>query len=425
MKKLVIAMVAVLLVAALAISIPQISAKSDTAAAAAAQTAETAEAEKTETTETAQTETAAAESVDAVSEDDVVTVYSSAYVDYDALYAAYDPDEIAVTINGHEVTWDEYYTWISYYTENLEYYMQMYAMYGYTMSWSDVIDDETGTTCADEAVSTSLQFVEQIYNTLDYAEANGYLTDDVYAELEEDEQAKIAELIESGTLEEGAGEEEFEAYLRENHSSLTQYNAIALFGIITDRIYIDLYGENSELVTDEQALEYYNENSYIYANHILFLNTDSSTGEALSDADLEAILAKAQEISDELNAIEDDEERAARFLELKEEYDEDTGKEYYPNGYIFGLGEMVDEFDSAARALAVYEVSAPVESSYGYHIIMRMPDDMDAVVTSEDASTRELAGSALFNDLMDEIMAANEAKLTPACESFSLLDYLA
>lgn len=40
-------------------------------------------------------------------------------------------------------------------------------------------------------------------------------------------------------------------------------------------------------------------------------------------------------------------------------------------GY-FGRGKMVKEFEKAAFSLAVGEVSAPVKTRYGYHVIKRM-----------------------------------------------------
>ena len=40
-------------------------------------------------------------------------------------------------------------------------------------------------------------------------------------------------------------------------------------------------------------------------------------------------------------------------------------------GY-FGRGKMVKEFERAAFSLAVGEVSGPVKTRYGYHVIKRM-----------------------------------------------------
>ena len=82
-----------------------------------------------------------------------------------------------------------------------------------------------------------------------------------------------------------------------------------------------------------------------------------------------------------------------RFKELKEEYCEDTGKTAFPDGYLFRSGEMVEEFENAAMLLEEYGVSEPVESPYGYHIILRLPLDADALMgyssTGEALNARE------------------------------------
>ena len=52
-------------------------------------------------------------------------------------------------------------------------------------------------------------------------------------------------------------------------------------------------------------------------------------------------------------------------------YSEDSGLATNPDGYTTTLGKMVPEFEGAALALEFGGISDIVESSYGYHIILR------------------------------------------------------
>lgn len=62
-----------------------------------------------------------------------------------------------------------------------------------------------------------------------------------------------------------------------------------------------------------------------------------------------------------------------KFGSLAREMSVDTGSARRDGslGY-FGRGAMVKEFEKAAFALAVGEVSGPVKSQYGYHVIKRL-----------------------------------------------------
>ncbi len=61
------------------------------------------------------------------------------------------------------------------------------------------------------------------------------------------------------------------------------------------------------------------------------------------------------------------------FDALIKEYGKDPGVEKNPNGYIFTKGEMVEGFENAAFSLREGEISQPVKTDYGYHIIKRLP----------------------------------------------------
>ncbi|MGG3956759.1 peptidylprolyl isomerase [Bhargavaea massiliensis] len=100
-------------------------------------------------------------------------------------------------------------------------------------------------------------------------------------------------------------------------------------------------------VTDEELKKYYNEyKPKVRASHILV--DDEKT---------------AKEIKAKLEKGED-------FAKLAKQYSKDTGSAQ--NGGDlgwFGPGKMVEEFEKAAYTLNVGEISNPVKTQFGYHII--------------------------------------------------------
>lgn len=64
--------------------------------------------------------------------------------------------------------------------------------------------------------------------------------------------------------------------------------------------------------------------------------------------------------------------KGEKFAELAKELSLDTGsgKRGGDLGY-FGRGKMVKSFESAAFALTVGQVSEPIKTEFGYHIIKR------------------------------------------------------
>ena len=93
--------------------------------------------------------------------------------------------------------------------------------------------------------------------------------------------------------------------------------------------------------TRKKVQAYAKENNYITSAHILFLTSETVTGEdgkstskELSDEKKAERRQKAEELCAELKAITDDSARWTRFKELMNEYSEDTGLAQFPRGLL-------------------------------------------------------------------------------------------
>ncbi len=113
-------------------------------------------------------------------------------------------------------------------------------------------------------------------------------------------------------------------------------------------------------IEDSEIKEAYEE---VRPSHILIL-PDDDTEEGWAKAE-----AKAWQIHAEVDAD--------NFAELAQSYSEDSSAERGGDiGYI-SRGQTVQEFEATAFALALAEISEPVRSQFGYHIIM-LTDRRDA-----------------------------------------------
>ncbi|WP_058308265.1 peptidylprolyl isomerase [Gracilibacillus massiliensis] len=99
--------------------------------------------------------------------------------------------------------------------------------------------------------------------------------------------------------------------------------------------------------------------------------------------------ATANEVIEKLNDGED-------FAAVAEEYSTDTGSA--ANGGElpeFGVGEMVPEFEDAAYNLEIDEISEPVQSQHGFHVIKVTDrvevEDVEPLEDVEDQLRREIA----------------------------------
>lgn len=173
---------------------------------------------------------------------------------------------------------------------------------------------------------------------------------------------------------------------------------------ITDELIDRMLGSNYELekifadeVSDDAVKKNFEEN-YLRAKHILLSTMDTGTYELYDDAKIAEQKALADELLARAQGGED-------FDAMVAEYSEDPGSATNPDGYYFTAGRMVEEFENTTRSLGMNEIGI-CESTYGYHIIKRLP------LEDDEASLAEIRQQL--------IQAAVEEKLPALLEEYGL-----
>ena len=150
------------------------------------------------------------------------------------------------------------------------------------------------------------------------------------------------------TIENFGGKEAFNSALE--YYGLTEE---VLKEDIEMNLYVSKLLESKVEITEDDMKNYFEENKdsfkqeeQVKARHILVEDEET-----------------AKEVRKKLDDGED-------FEELAKKYSTDTGtKEKGGDLGFFSKGEMVNEFEEVAFALKVGEISQPVKTNYGYHII--------------------------------------------------------
>lgn len=144
------------------------------------------------------------------------------------------------------------------------------------------------------------------------------------------------------------GEEGFASALEQNNVTMEQVREDIEYYLLAEKMI-----EPSIKITEEDMKTYFEENKesfdqkeQVKASHILVEDE-----------------AAAKKVKEELDNGKD-------FAELAKEYSTDTSNAAAGGdlGY-FAKGEMAEEFEKAAFSLGIDEISEPVKTEFGYHII--------------------------------------------------------
>jgi len=205
-------------------------------------------------------------------------------------------------------------------------------------------------------------------------------------------------------------EEDIQNYYTENEKSFILEEQVSLEYLELDKE--EIFDEVT--VTEEQIRQRYDEEQLEYqsqierrASHILL--------EAFDDADYDEAMSQATELK---QRIDDGES----FEELAAEFSNDLGSAAGGGDVGYTTGDtFVEPFEQALLSLDVGEVSAPVRTEFGVHLIKLTERSESEIETFEDA--RERLERDLKTAQVDTIFLARQEELgNLAFESFDLAD---
>lgn len=198
--------------------------------------------------------------------------------------------------------------------------------------------------------SNVLDSMIQLQEFLNYADKNNIKPDDKVLKQYTEQNKKILEDSKAKKSMEAAGVDS--KYLDEYAKDMATVTAVQEFV------------QKKAAPTEKQMKEYYETvKETANAAHILISTVDQNTGKELTGAKLEEAKKKADEVYNKAKAGEN-------FAELAKKYSTDQGSA--ANGGElgdFGKGQMVPEFEKAVFSMKDGEISKPVKTQYGYHII--------------------------------------------------------
>jgi len=320
--------------------------------------------------------------------------------DFDAAIAAFPPDTIMIRVGAITVTWAELYVYL------FSTFMEMVNALGTDLDLAGE-DSNLADLILEHATDNAITLLTYLYG-LDKMDI--VVSEEDLAQFNDD----VAEIVEMyGDIE----------YLERNLRETGGFYDFDLFVTMFRNEYSisfmidELYGDDSTTFTDEDVAEFASYNGYMMAAHILRLKT----GE-----DDDVPRREAEEILEQLREQENSDDFVDFFMELMHEQSEDHGGLMsFPEGYLFLHADMVQPFSDATEELAIWGLSDVVETDFGFHIILRLPLDYNAVPIGASSagvttSLRQMAALDDFDALLREWRDTMSLEFTPEYYSIDI-----
>ena len=171
--------------------------------------------------------------------------------------------------------------------------------------------------------------------------------------------------------------------------------------------------------TDENMADMIQREDIHSCKHILLAFPENEDGSAATDEQKAAVKAEADALLADLQAADDPVAAFETAMNEKSQdgRDPETNQLYKPEGYTFladgvlvdGSSALVAPFAQAGAALAEGELSQPVETDYGYHILLGQ--------SADNEETRSLYPNYAMNRRIDQWMAEAQVETTDTYET--------
>lgn len=260
------------------------------------------------------------------------------------------PEGVAASVDGQDIPMEAYQT---------EYWMQRNYI---VQQYGDKYLEENVVQGQDKTVDTALK--EMVLKNLEQMEMIRQEAKDAGIEIKDEDVNQVLENMKK----QYGGEEAFQKALKTEGMTEDYLKKNIKNSILMEKYSAHL--QDTIKVSDDEVKKYYDKHK-----------------DELAQVDASHILVKSEDMA---KKVKKELDQGAKFEDLAKKYSTDTSNKDNGGalGY-FGKGQMVKEFDEKVFSMKKGEISDPVKTEFGYHII-KVNDIKDSLESMKDALSQKV-----------------------------------